>query len=176
MLMIAHLLYQLLDKFKIGSDGFRKILAAIIALMLFGLLFAVVKFTKMEIPNFIRNLAILASIDLGGFAFLMWKKKDEPQKESANKEDAEGPPEPMGPGGQMGPQGQMGQPGQMPMGQPGQMQMGPQGQMPMGPPGGQSNEEEEEYYEEEIEEEPEVPDLVEQVKAENAKSSQNNES
>lgn len=168
MLMIAHLLYQLLDKFKIGSDGFRKILAAIIALMLFGLLFAVVKFTKMEIPNFIRNLAILASIDLGGFAFLMWKKKDEPQKESANKEDAEGQPEPMGP------QGQMGQPGQMPMGPPGQMPMGPGGQM--GPPGGQSNEEEEEYYEEEIEEEPEVPDLVEQVKAENAKASQNNES
>lgn len=73
--MITHLIFQLLDKFKIGSNGFRKVLAAIIGLMIFGLLFAVVKFMKMEIPNFLRNLAILAGIDLGGFFFLMWKNK-----------------------------------------------------------------------------------------------------
>jgi len=96
--MITHLIFQLLDKFKIGSNGFRKVLAAIIGLMIFGLLFAVVKFMKMEIPNFLRNLAILAGIDLGGFFFLMWKNKgketgtDNSQNNGKDKEVKMGTP------------------------------------------------------------------------------------
>ena len=87
--MITHLIFQLLDKFKIGSNGFRKVLAAAIGLMIFGLLFAVVKFMKMEIPNFIRNLAILAGIDLGGFFFLMWKNKGKEDKDGKDGKDGQ---------------------------------------------------------------------------------------
>jgi len=75
--MITHLLYQILNTFKIGSELFRKVIAATIAIMLFGLAFAVIKFTKIEIPNFTRNLIILAAVDLGGFAFIMWRKASE---------------------------------------------------------------------------------------------------
>ena len=73
--MITHILYQLMSKFGIASEGFRKILAVFISLMMFGLMFLVVKFTGMEIPNFYRNLVMLAAVDLAGFGFLMWKQK-----------------------------------------------------------------------------------------------------
>ena len=69
--MIAHLLFQILDKFNIASFGFRKILSAVIAIMIFTLIFAIVKFTKIDIPNFTRNIILLALIDLGGFFFLI---------------------------------------------------------------------------------------------------------
>lgn len=78
-LMITHILYQLMGKFQIGSDNFRKILAVFISLMIFGLMYTVVKFTGMDIPNFTRNLVMLASIDLAGFGFLVWKQKDTPK-------------------------------------------------------------------------------------------------
>lgn len=77
--MITHILYQLMGKFQIGSDNFRKILAVFISLMIFGLMYTVVKFTGMDIPNFTRNLVMLASIDLAGFGFLVWKQKDTPK-------------------------------------------------------------------------------------------------
>lgn len=74
--MITHILYKLLDKFNVANGGFRKVLAVFIALMIFGLIFAVVKFTRMEIPNFNRNLAMLLGVDLFGFFFVVWKEKN----------------------------------------------------------------------------------------------------
>lgn len=74
-LMITHILYQLMGKFGVASDGFRKVLAVFISLMIFGLMFLVVRFTGMQIPNFTRNLVMLAAVDLAGFGFLMWKQK-----------------------------------------------------------------------------------------------------
>ena len=77
--MITHILYQLMGKFQIASENFRKVLAVFISLMIFGLMYTVVKFTGMDIPNFTRNLVMLTSIDLAGFGFLVWKQKDEPK-------------------------------------------------------------------------------------------------
>lgn len=79
--MITHLLFQILDKFKVGSLNFRKILAVVIGLMVFALIFTAVKFFKIEIPDFIRNLIMLVAVDLGGFFFLTWKKKDTPEND-----------------------------------------------------------------------------------------------
>ena len=73
--MITHILYQLMGKFGVASEGFRKVLAAFISIMIFGLIYAVVKFTGMVIPNFTRNLVMLSAVDLAGFGFLMWKQK-----------------------------------------------------------------------------------------------------
>ena len=70
--MITHLLFKYLNSFKIGSLIFRKILAIIISIMLFSLLFLAVKFTKVEVPNFTRNLIMLAVVDLGAFVFIIW--------------------------------------------------------------------------------------------------------
>ena len=64
-----------MGKFGVASDGFRKVLAVFISLMIFGLMFVVVRFTGMQIPNFTRNLVMLAAVDLAGFGFLMWKQK-----------------------------------------------------------------------------------------------------
>jgi len=74
--MITHILYKLLDKFNVANGGFRKVLAVFISLMIFGLLLAVVKFTRMEIPNFNRNLAMLLGVDLSGFFFVVWKERN----------------------------------------------------------------------------------------------------
>ena len=73
--MITHVLYQLMGKFGVASESFRKVLAVFISIMIFGLLYAVVKFTGMVIPNFTRNLVMLSAVDLAGFGFLMWKQK-----------------------------------------------------------------------------------------------------
>ena len=73
--MITHILYQLMGKFGVASEGFRKVLAVFISIMIFGLIYAVVKFTGMVIPNFTRNLVMLSAVDLAGFGFLMWKQK-----------------------------------------------------------------------------------------------------
>jgi len=73
--MITHILYQLMGKFGVASENFRKVLAAFISLMIFGLMYAVVRFTGMQIPNFTRNLVMLAAVDFAGFGFLMWKQK-----------------------------------------------------------------------------------------------------
>ena len=73
--MITHILYQLMGKFGVASEGFRKVLAVFISIMIFGLMYAVVKFTGMVIPNFTRNLVMLSAVDLAGFGFLMWKQK-----------------------------------------------------------------------------------------------------
>ena len=70
--MITHLLFKYLNSFKIGSLIFRKILAIIISIMLFSLLFLAVKFTKVEVPNFTRNLIMLAVVDLSAFIFIIW--------------------------------------------------------------------------------------------------------
>ena len=97
--MITHILYQLMGKFSIAGEGFRKILACFISLMLFGLMFAVVRFTGMQIPNFNRNLIMLTAIDLGGFWFLMWKNqvpevKEEPVEQPQQEYQHQVEPEP----------------------------------------------------------------------------------
>ncbi len=87
MLMITHLLFQILDKFKVGSLSFRKILAVFLGLMIFALIFTAVKFLKIEIPNFNRNIIMLAAIDLGGVFFLVWKKTENKEiSENVNQE------------------------------------------------------------------------------------------
>ena len=71
--MITHLLFKGLNSFNIGSIMFRKILAIIIAVLIFALVFLAVKFTKVEVPNFNRNLIMLAVVDISAFGLVMWK-------------------------------------------------------------------------------------------------------
>ena len=71
--MITHLLFKGLNSFNIGSIMFRKILAVIIAVLIFSLVFLAVKFTKVEVPNFNRNLIMLAVVDILAFGLVMWK-------------------------------------------------------------------------------------------------------
>ena len=80
-LMISHILFNLFSKYNIGSFGFRKILAMLITILLFGLLYLTVRFTGVDIPNYTRNLVMLVTVDLAGFLFLMWKRPKEPPKE-----------------------------------------------------------------------------------------------
>lgn len=89
--MITHLVYQLLEKFGVGNLFLRKILAAFIGVMIFGLLFAIVKFTKMEIPNFTRNLILLTALDVGGFFFIVIKQKEFQKEKQENDEKYEAP-------------------------------------------------------------------------------------
>jgi hypothetical protein len=79
--MISHILFNLFSRYNIGSFGFRKILAILITLLIFGLLYLTVRFTGMDIPNYTRNLIMLVTVDLAGFLFLMWKRPKEPLKE-----------------------------------------------------------------------------------------------
>jgi hypothetical protein len=79
--MISHILFNLFSKYNIGSFGFRKILAILITVLIFGLLYMTVRFTGMDIPNYTRNLIMLVTVDLAGFLFLMWKQPKEPPKE-----------------------------------------------------------------------------------------------
>ena len=79
--MISHILFNLFSKYNIGSFGFRKVLAMLITILLFGLLYLTVRFTGMDIPNYTRNLVMLVTVDLAGFLFLMWKRPKEPPKE-----------------------------------------------------------------------------------------------
>ena len=80
-LMISHILFNLFSKYNIGSFGFRKILAMLITVLIFGLLYMTVRFTGIDIPNYTRNLVMLVTVDLAGFLFLMWKRPKEPPKE-----------------------------------------------------------------------------------------------
>lgn len=89
--MITHLVYQLLEKFGVGSLFVRKIIAAFIGIMIFGLMFAIVKFTKMEIPNFTRNIILLAALDVGGFFFIVVKQKELQKEKQENDEKYEAP-------------------------------------------------------------------------------------
>ena len=89
--MISHILFNLFSRYNIGSFGFRKILAILITVLIFGLLYLTVRFTGMDIPNYTRNLVMLVSVDLAGFLFLMWKRpkeipKDEKEEEEVNEE------------------------------------------------------------------------------------------
>ena len=79
--MISHILFNLFSKYNIGSFGFRKILAMLITVLIFGLLYMTVRFTGIDIPNYTRNLVMLVTVDLAGFLFLMWKRPKEPPKE-----------------------------------------------------------------------------------------------
>lgn len=85
-LMISHILFNVFSKYNIGSFGFRKILAILITVLIFGLLYLTVRFTGMVIPNYTRNLVMLATVDLAGFLFLMWKRPKEPPKEEVDNE------------------------------------------------------------------------------------------
>ena len=82
--MITHLLFKGLNSFNIGSSMFRKILAIIIAVLIFSLVFLAVKFTKVEVPNFNRNLIMLAVVDISAFGLVMWKfgPPKEPKEEN----------------------------------------------------------------------------------------------
>ena len=80
-LMISHILFNLFSRYNIGSFGFRKILAMLITVLIFGLLYMTVRFTGIDIPNYTRNLVMLVTVDLAGFLFLMWKRPKEPPKE-----------------------------------------------------------------------------------------------
>ena len=71
--MITHLLFKGLNSFNIGSIMFRKILAIIIAVLIFSLVFLAVNFTKVEVPHFNRNLIMLAVVDIAAFGLVMWK-------------------------------------------------------------------------------------------------------
>jgi len=79
--MISHILFNLFSKYNIGSFGFRKVLAILITILIFGLFYLTVRFTGMDIPNYTRNLVMLVTVDLAGFLFLMWKRPKEPPKE-----------------------------------------------------------------------------------------------
>ena len=79
--MISHILFNLFSRYNIGSFGFRKILAMLITVLIFGLLYLTVRFTGIDIPNYTRNLVMLVTVDLAGFLFLMWKRPKEPPKE-----------------------------------------------------------------------------------------------
>ena len=83
--MISHILFNVFSKYNIGSFGFRKILAISITILIFGLLYLTVQFTGMVIPNYTRNLIMLATVDLAGFLFLMWKRPKESPKEEENE-------------------------------------------------------------------------------------------
>ena len=72
-LMISHILFNLFSKYNIGSFGFRKVLAILITILIFGLLYITVRFTGIVIPNYTRNLVMLVTVDLAGLLFLMWK-------------------------------------------------------------------------------------------------------
>lgn len=89
--MITHLLFKGLNSFNIGSSMFRKILAVIIAVLIFALVFLAVKFTKVEVPNFNRNLIMLAVVDISAFGLVMWKFGCPMEKccEEKEKEDVE---------------------------------------------------------------------------------------
>lgn len=87
--MISHILFNLFSKYNIGSFGFRKILAILITVLIFGLLYLTVRFTGMDIPNYTRNLAMLVTVDLAGFLFLMWKRPKEPPTEEVAEVVAE---------------------------------------------------------------------------------------
>lgn len=90
--MITHLLFKGFNSFNIGSNMFRKILAIIVAVLIFSLVFLAVKFTKVEVPNFNRNLIMLAVVDISAFGLVIWKfgcpmeKRSEEKVESATKE------------------------------------------------------------------------------------------
>jgi hypothetical protein len=84
-LMISHILFNLFSKYNIGSFGFRKVLAILITILIFGLLYITVRFTGIEIPNYTRNLVMLMTVDLAGFLFIMWKTPKEPPKEDVNE-------------------------------------------------------------------------------------------
>ncbi len=84
--MISHILFNLFSRYNIGSFGFRKILAMLITVLIFGLLYLTVRFTGVDIPNYTRNLVMLVSVDLAGFLFLMWKRPKEPPKEEVEEE------------------------------------------------------------------------------------------
>ncbi len=86
-LMISHILFNLFSKYNIGSFGFRKVLAILITILIFGLLYITVRFTGVEIPNYTRNLVMLVTVDLAGFLFLMWKTPKEPLKDNVNEAD-----------------------------------------------------------------------------------------
>ena len=88
-LMISHILFNLFSRYNIGSFGFRKILAMLITILIFGLLYMTVRFTGIDIPNYTRNLVMLVSVDLAGFLFLMWKRPKEPVKEEEVEVKAE---------------------------------------------------------------------------------------
>jgi len=83
--MISHILFNLFSRYNIGSFGFRKILAILITVLIFGLLYLTVRFTGMDIPNYTRNLVMLVTVDLAGFLFLMWKRPKEPPKEEVEE-------------------------------------------------------------------------------------------
>ena len=87
--MLTHILYQVMGKFGISSTGFRKFLSIFISLMVFGLIFAAVRFTGIQIKNFNRNIIMLAAIDLAGFGFLVWNEN----KYLASQEKDEKPTE-----------------------------------------------------------------------------------
>jgi len=84
--MITHLLFKGLNSFNIGSIMFRKILAVIVAVLIFALVFLAVKFTKVEVPNFNRNLIMLAVVDISAFGLVMWKFGCPMEKCSEEKE------------------------------------------------------------------------------------------
>jgi hypothetical protein len=87
--MISHILFNLFSKYNIGSFGFRKILAILITVLIFGLLYITVRFTGIDIPNYTRNLVMLVTVDLAGFLFLMWKRPKDLPKEEENEENVE---------------------------------------------------------------------------------------
>jgi outer membrane biosynthesis protein TonB len=102
--MLTHILYQVMGKFGISSTGFRKFLSTFISLMVFGLIFAAVRFTGIQIKNFNRNIIMLAAIDLAGFGFLVWnenkylasqEKDEKPTEEPAAEEVKEPVAEPV---------------------------------------------------------------------------------
>ncbi len=84
--MITHLLFKGLNSFNVGSCMFRKILAVIIAVLIFALVFLAVKFTKVEVPNFNRNLIMLAVVDISAFGLVMWKFGCPTEKKYEDKE------------------------------------------------------------------------------------------
>ena len=98
--MITHLLFKGLNSFNIGSIMFRKILAVIIAVLVFSLIFLAVKFTKVEVPNFNRNLIMLAVVDISAFGLVIWKlsppcenKQDDDPKEKLDEQPVDKPAE-----------------------------------------------------------------------------------
>jgi hypothetical protein len=92
--MISHILFNLFSKYNIGSFGFRKILAILITVLIFGLLYLTVRFTGIDIPNYTRNLVMLVTVDLAGFLFLMWKRpKDLPKEEIVDHQNEKEPSE-----------------------------------------------------------------------------------
>ncbi len=94
-LMISHILFNLFSKYNIGSFGFRKILAILITILIFGLLYLTVRFTGIDIPNYTRNLVMLVIVDLAGFLFIMWKQpKNVPKEEIIDPQNEKEPTNP----------------------------------------------------------------------------------